>query len=95
VRRLLEVLGRLVDVGNTVLLIEHNLDVVKSADYVVDLGPEGGVRGGQIIAAGTPEAVAGCDDSHTGLLLRPLLERHTGRIVSKRHIDIGAGHKSP
>src|SRR5438552_1903686 len=95
VRRLLEVLGRLVDVGNTVLLIEHNLDVVKSADYVVDLGPEGGVRGGQIVVAGTPEAVAGCDDSHTGLLLRPLLEKHTGRIVSKRHIDIGARHKSP
>ena len=94
VRRLLEVLGRLVDVGNTVLLIEHNLDVVKSADYVVDLGPEGGVRGGQIVAAGTPEAVAGCDDSHTGLLLRPLLEKHTGRIASKRRIDAGARHKS-
>src|SRR5439155_1404447 len=61
----------------------------------VGLGAGGGVRGGQIIAAGTPEAVAGCDDSHTGLLLRPLLEKHTGRLVSKRHIDIGARHKSP
>ena len=95
VRRLLEVLGRLVDIGNTVLLIEHNLDVVKSADYVVDLGPEGGVRGGQIVVAGTPEAVAGCDDSHTGLLLRPLLEKHMGRVVSKHRLDIEVRHKSP
>ena len=95
VRRLLEVLGRLVDIGNTVLLIEHNLDVVKSADYVVDLGPEGGVRGGQVVVAGTPEAVAGCDDSHTGLLLRPLLEKHMGRMVSKHRLDIEARHKSP
>jgi excinuclease ABC subunit A len=73
VRRLLEVLGRLVDSGNTVLLIEHNLDVVKSADHVIDLGPEGGVRGGTIVARGTPEEVAACDRSHTGAFLRQAL----------------------
>ena len=67
VRRLLDVLGRLVDTGNTVLLIEHNLDVIKAADHVIDLGPEGGDRGGRIVVAGTPEDVAACD----GLLHRP------------------------
>jgi excinuclease ABC subunit A len=73
VRRLLEVLGRLVDAGNTVLLIEHNLDVVKSADYVIDLGPEGGERGGRVVAAGTPEAIAASSASHTGAFLREIL----------------------
>jgi excinuclease ABC subunit A len=73
VRRLLEVLHRLVDQGNTVVLIEHNLDVVKSADWVIDLGPEGGERGGLILAAGTPEAVACCAGSHTGRYLRDVL----------------------
>jgi excinuclease ABC subunit A len=73
VRRLLEVLARLVDSGNTVLVIEHNLDVVKTADWIIDLGPEGGAGGGQIIAAGTPEAVAEIEASHTGRFLRPLL----------------------
>jgi excinuclease ABC subunit A len=73
VRRLLEVLGRLVDGGNTVLLIEHNLDVVKAADHVIDLGPGGGDRGGRIVATGTPEDVARCVDSHTGEYLRQLL----------------------
>jgi excinuclease ABC subunit A len=73
VRRLLDVLGRLVDTGNTVLLIEHNLDVVKSADHVIDLGPEGGARGGRVVAAGTPEEVAGNAASHTGGFLRQVL----------------------
>jgi excinuclease ABC subunit A len=73
VRRLLEVLARLVDSGNTVLVIEHNLDVIKTADWIIDLGPEGGAGGGQIIAAGTPEAVAEIEASHTGRFLRPLL----------------------
>ena len=73
VRRLLEVLGRLVDAGNTVLLIEHNLDVIKTADHVIDLGPEGGEAGGRVIVAGTPEDVARCERSHTGAFLRPLL----------------------
>ena len=73
VRQLLEVLQRLVDAGNTVLVIEHNLDVIKSADHIIDLGPEGGDLGGQIVAQGTPEDVAACDDSHTGQFLRKML----------------------
>ncbi len=73
VARLLDILQRLVDAGNTVLVIEHNLDVVKSADWVVDLGPEGGEAGGQLLAEGTPEQVAAVAASHTGRLLRPLL----------------------
>jgi excinuclease ABC subunit A len=73
VRRLLEVLARLVDAGNTVLLIEHNLDVIKSADYVIDLGPEGGAGGGTVVVAGTPEDVAACERSHTGAALRSVL----------------------
>jgi len=74
VRRLLEVLARLVDAGNTVVVIEHNLDVVKSADWVVDLGPEAGERGGRVVAAGTPEDVARSRRSHTARYLRPLLQ---------------------
>ncbi len=73
VRMLLDVLHRLVDRGNTVLVIEHNLDVIKTADWVVDLGPEGGTRGGQIVAAGTPEQVAAVEASYTGQVLRPLV----------------------
>jgi excinuclease ABC subunit A len=73
VRRLLDVLHRLVDKGNTVIVIEHDLDVVKTADHVIDLGPEGGSGGGRIVVAGTPEAVAADPASHTGLHLRPLL----------------------
>ncbi len=73
VRRLLEVLHRLVDKGNTVIVIEHDLDVIKTADHVIDLGPEGGSGGGFIVATGTPEQVAACAASHTGLHLRPLL----------------------
>jgi excinuclease ABC subunit A len=75
VRLLLDVLHRLVDRGNTVLVIEHNLDVVKTADWVVDLGPEGGMRGGTVVAAGTPEDVAQVEASHTGQYLRPLLPK--------------------
>jgi excinuclease ABC subunit A len=73
VRRLLEVLMRLVDAGNTVVVVEHNLDVVKCADYVIDLGPEGGVNGGELVACGTPEEVAKVKRSHTGRFLAPLL----------------------
>ena len=72
VRRLLDVLGRLVDQGNTVVVIEHNLDVVKCADWIVDLGPEGGDRGGQVVAEGTPEQVAKTPGSSTGEVLRPV-----------------------
>jgi excinuclease ABC subunit A len=75
VRLLLEVLHRLVDKGNTVLVIEHNLDVIKTADWIIDLGPEGGARGGNIVAEGTPEDVAEVSGSHTGHYLHSLLAR--------------------
>ena len=73
IRQLLEVLHRLRDGGNTVVIIEHNLDVIKTADWLIDLGPEGGSGGGQIIAAGTPEDVAATAQSHTGAFLAPML----------------------
>jgi len=73
IEKLLEVLQRLVDAGNTVLVIEHNLDVIKQADWIVDLGPEGGEAGGEVIATGTPEQVADVDESYTGRFLRELL----------------------
>jgi len=76
IRKLLDVLQRLVDAGNTVVVIEHNLDVIKTADWVIDLGPEGGSRGGQVIAEGTPEDVAACPASYTGQFLAPLLAAH-------------------
>jgi excinuclease ABC subunit A len=75
VRKLLEVLQRLVDQGNSVVVIEHNLDVIKVADWIIDLGPEGGVRGGEIVATGTPEQVAANPASFTGRYLKPLLEK--------------------
>ncbi|HET7457178.1 MAG TPA: hypothetical protein VFJ74_05965, partial [Gemmatimonadaceae bacterium] len=79
VRLLLHVLHRLVDRGNTVLVIEHNLDVIKTADWVVDLGPEGGMRGGTVVAAGTPEDVARVRESYTGQYLQPLLKKQRAR----------------
>jgi excinuclease ABC subunit A len=69
VERLLAALGRLVDAGHTVLVIEHHLDVIKTADWVIDLGPRGGRAGGRVVAAGTPEGVAACKASHTGRFL--------------------------
>jgi len=78
IRRLLDVLNRLVDRGNTVIVIEHNLDVIKSADWLIDLGPEGGEEGGQIVATGTPEQVAALADNHTGRFLKPLLGMENG-----------------
>ena len=75
VRKLLEVLHRLVDQGNSVVVIEHNLDVIKTADWVLDLGPGGGVRGGKIVAEGTPEDVAAEPLSFTGQYLHPMLMR--------------------
>ncbi|RJP42538.1 MAG: excinuclease ABC subunit UvrA [Desulfobacteraceae bacterium] len=74
IRKLLEVLDRLVEAGNTVIVIEHNLDVIKVADHIIDLGPEGGDGGGQVVATGTPEAVARVKDSHTGLFLQRVLK---------------------
>jgi excinuclease ABC subunit A len=76
IQQLLEVLHQLRDQGNTIVVIEHNLDVIKTADWIVDLGPEGGAGGGQILVAGTPETVAECKESHTARFLKPLLERH-------------------
>jgi excinuclease ABC subunit A len=73
VQKLLDVLNRLVDAQNTVIVIEHNLDVVKCADWIIDLGPEGGEEGGQVIATGTPEEIASCPESYTGQYLRPIL----------------------
>jgi excinuclease ABC subunit A len=75
VKHLLHVLHRLRDHGNTVVVIEHNLDVIKTADWVIDLGPEGGDKGGEIVAAGTPEQIAETEASHTGRFLAPLLAR--------------------
>src|ERR1700685_1121365 len=75
VRKLLEVLQKLVDLGNTVLVIEHNMDVVKSADWIVDLGPDGGEDGGRIVAAGTPEQVMRSKKSYTGEALRKMAQR--------------------
>jgi excinuclease ABC subunit A len=74
VRHLLAVLDRLVEAGNTVLVIEHNLDVIKSADYIIDLGPEGGDQGGYLVAAGTPEEICRVQSSYTGKFLQDILE---------------------
>ena len=79
VRQLIDVLQRLVDAGNTVLVIEHNLDVIKVADRIIDLGPEGGSGGGRIVVSGTPEQVAACPESYTGRFLAPILERDRKR----------------
>ena len=80
ISRLLVVLKRLVENGDTVLVIEHNLDVIKTADYIIDLGPEGGDRGGTIVATGTPEEVAEAPGSYTGKYLKPILERDRNRM---------------
>jgi len=91
IARLLTVLQRLVDNGDTVLVIEHNLDVIKTADYIVDLGPEGGDKGGMIIAKGTPEKVAESSESYTGRYLKPILvrdrDRMKKRIAEQEHIE--------
>lgn len=89
VHKLLDVLQRLVSLGNTIIVIEHNLDVIKSADYIIDLGPEGGEHGGRVVVAGTPEEVARSRRSHTGQVLRPLLN---GRVVKNGN---GNSHREP
>ena len=76
VHKLVEVLQRLVDAGNTVIVIEHNLDVIQCADHIIDLGPEGGDGGGELVFAGTPEECAACPASFTGEFLKPALERY-------------------
>ena len=78
VHRLLDVLNRLTDAGNTVVVIEHNLDVIKSADYVIDLGPEGGDEGGRVVATGTPEELALAENTYTGVYLRKVLKAQRG-----------------
>jgi excinuclease ABC subunit A len=85
IHKLLEVLDRLVQTGNTVLVIEHNLDVIKTADYIVDLGPEGGDRGGTIVGTGTPEELAKTRGSYTGEYLKPVLKDQ--RAVGHHPID--------
>jgi excinuclease ABC subunit A len=75
VHKLITILQRLTEGGNTVVVIEHNLDVIKTADYIVDLGPEGGDRGGKVIAQGTPEEVANMEWSYTGTFLKQVLKR--------------------
>jgi excinuclease ABC subunit A len=84
VRKLLEVLHALVDAGNTVVVIEHNLEVIKTADWVLDLGPEGGEGGGKLVAEGTPEDIAAAAESHTGRFLAPLLREAAPAPVKKR-----------
>ena len=84
VKKLLAVLDRLVDAGNTVLVVEHHLDVIKTADWVVDLGPEGGEAGGEVVAEGTPEQLAQIDGSYTGKFLRDLLPKANGRATPPR-----------
>ena len=79
IEKLLSVFDRLAEAGNTLVVIEHNLDVVKSADWIIDLGPEGGARGGMVVATGTPEDVAASRGSHTGRYLKPLLGRRNTR----------------
>ncbi len=74
VHRLIEVLDRLTDAGNTVVVIEHNLDVIKTADHIIDLGPEGGDKGGEVLFTGTPEQIVGCEKSYTGQFLKPILQ---------------------
>ena len=83
IARLLEVLQRLVESGETVLVIEHNLDVIKTADYIVDLGPEGGDKGGQIVASGTPEQVVKEERSYTGKYLKEILDRDKARMKER------------
>ncbi|HPJ23163.1 MAG TPA: hypothetical protein PLH18_12495, partial [Clostridia bacterium] len=73
VHKLLDIMNRLVDAGNSVVIIEHNLDVIKCADHVIDLGPEGGERGGEVVATGSPEDIAGVEKSYTGKFLRSVL----------------------
>ncbi len=94
VRMLMSVLHRLVDRGNTVLVIEHNLDVIKTADWIIDLGPEGGLRGGDVVAAGTPEDVADVATSYTGQYLRAMLRRERASAREKVALKVGQNRKA-
>ena len=81
VHRLVDILQRLVDTGNSIIVIEHNLDLIKTCDYIIDLGPEGGNKGGQIVAVGTPEQVIRNDNSYTGKFLKKYLEKQLIIII--------------
>ena len=83
IKKLLKVINGLVDKGNSVIVIEHNLDVIKTADWIVDLGPEGGDKGGEILAEGTPEEVAACPGSHTGAYLRDKLPASANKPAAR------------
>jgi excinuclease ABC subunit A len=87
VAKLLEVLHELTDQGNTVVVIEHNLEVIKTADWIIDLGPEGGDGGGEIVASGTPEDIVKVKRSYTGAFLKPVLERRENRNKSKKRVE--------
>jgi excinuclease ABC subunit A len=84
IQKLLRVLGRLVDAGNAVVVIEHNLDVIKTADHVIDIGPDGGDAGGRLVASGTPEQVATTPGSYTGAFLAPMLPRAPAASATRR-----------
>ena len=76
IKMLLDVLQRLVERGNTVVVIEHNLEIIKTSDWVIDLGPEGGIKGGEVLAVGTPEDIANVKNSHTGYYLKQILQKN-------------------
>jgi excinuclease ABC subunit A len=82
VHKLMDVMQRLVDKGNSILVIEHNLDVIRCADWIVDLGPDGGDKGGEIVVVGTPETVAEHPTSHTGRYLKEVLKQHPPEVVA-------------
>jgi excinuclease ABC subunit A len=90
IRKLLAVLQSLVDKGNSVLVIEHNLDVIKNADWVIDMGPEGGSRGGMVVAEGTPEQVAASETSYTGQFLRRLVTPKAAPVRKPRQPKVAA-----
>lgn len=88
VHRLVDILQRLVDTGNSIIVIEHNLDLIKTCDYIIDLGPEGGDKGGQIVAVGTPEQIVKNEQSYTGQFLKKYLEKqHWGRFLIGNKIE--------
>src|SRR5690606_11721627 len=95
IEKLLQVLQRLVEAGDTVVVIEHNLDVIKTADYIIDLGPEGGDGGGMVVATGTPEEVAQVPESHTGRFLRMVLERDRARAAAEIATADGSANGAP
>jgi excinuclease ABC subunit A len=93
VRKLMEVIQELADAGNTVVVIEHNLDVIKQADWIIDLGPEGGDGGGMIVATGTPEEVAANEASHTGRFLKETLRRYDEHQAARAKAKKASGRK--